>query len=135
MCVRQTIAKRGHKGVKSTLLLVHCRHSTVLDYINELDTAAPTTRSTPLTVDQLRAVVHNSLDQALLFQMSDSNPCQRAVNFQSLNENALADETEGWDFLDDAVVQDLVDVDCVLGLVLDLALRPLLLLGSLAAAR
>ena len=87
------------------------------------------------TVDQLPAVVDNPLDLALLLQVSDSNPRQRAVDLEPLNEDALRDEAERRDFLHDAVVQGLVQRNGVLGLVLDLALGPLLLLCRLAAAR
>lgn len=33
------------------------------------------------TVDQLRRVVHNGLNQTILLQMPDSNASQRAVDF------------------------------------------------------
>ena len=55
------------------------------------------------------------------------------VDLQPLDEDRLADETEGGDLLQDTVVGRLVEDDGVLRLVLDLALRPLLLLGSFAA--
>lgn len=80
-------------------------------------------------------MVHNPLDQALLLQMSDRNPRQRAVDLEPLNEDALGDEPEGGHFLDDTVVQGLVERNSVLGLVLDLALGPLLLLCCLSTAR
>ena len=86
-----------------------------------------------LTVDELLAVVHNPLDLPLLLEVTDGDAGQAAVDLQPLDEDALADEAEGRDFLDDAVEQRLVDGDGVLSLVLDLALRPLLLLGSFAA--
>ena len=79
-------------------------------------------------------MVNNPLDLALLLQVSDRNPRQRAVDLEPLNENALGDEAEGRDFLDDAVEQGLVERNGVLGLILDLALRPFLLLCTLAAA-
>ena len=87
------------------------------------------------TVDQLRAVVHNPLDLAVPLQVSDRYPRERAVDLQPLDEDALRDEAEGRDLLHDAVVQRLVEGDGVLGLVLDLALGPLLLLRRLSAAR
>ena len=87
------------------------------------------------TVDQLAAVVHDPLDLTLLLQVPDSYPRQAPVDLQPLDEDALADEAEGRDLLDDAVVGGLVNGDGVVGLVLDLALGPLLLLGRLAAAR
>ena len=87
-----------------------------------------------LTVDQLCAVVHNALDLALLLQMPDRNSCERAVDLEPLDEDALRDKAEGRDFLDDTVEQALVECNGVLGLVLDLSLGPLLLLCGLAAA-
>lgn len=78
-------------------------------------------------------MVHNRLDQAILLQMPDSDTGQRAIDFQTLDEDALADEFEGGDFLHDTVKGGLVEADGVLGLILDLALGPLLLLGCLTA--
>lgn len=78
--------------------------------------------------------MHDPLDLPLLLQMSDSNPCQAPVYLQSLDEDALADEAEGGNFLHDTVVGGLVKDDGVLSLVLDLSLGPLLLFRGLAAA-
>ena len=80
-------------------------------------------------------MVDDPLDRALLLQMPDSNARKAPVDLQPLDEDALADEAEGGDFLQDTVVGGLVNHDGVLRLVLDLSLRPLLLLGGLAAAR
>lgn len=88
-----------------------------------------------LTVYELGGVVHNALYLAILLQMSDSNACQTAIDFQSLDEDTLADEFEGRDLLNDTVEQRLVEGDSVLGLVLDLSLRPLLLLCGFSTAR
>jgi hypothetical protein len=77
-------------------------------------------------------VVHNALDQALLLQMSDGNACQASIDLQPLNENTLTDETPGRSFLHDTVECSFVTDNGVLGLVLDLSLRPLLLLSSLS---
>ncbi len=74
-------------------------------------------------------MMHNGLDLALLPQVSDSNTSQRAINFKTLDEDALADELEGWHFLQDTVVGGFVEGDSVLGLIFDLSLRPLLFLG------
>lgn len=79
-------------------------------------------------------MVHDPLDLALLLQVPDSYPCQTPVDLQPLDEDRLADETEGGDLLQDTVVGRLVEDDGVLRLVLDLALGPLLLLCGLAAA-
>ena len=65
--------------------------------------------------------------------MTDSNTGKTAIDFEPLDEDALADETEGGDFLEDTVVCRLVKNDGVLGLVLHLSLGPLLLLCGLAA--
>ena len=86
------------------------------------------------TVDQLAAVVHDPLDLPLPLQVPDGHPREAPVDLQTLDEDALADEAEGGDLLNDAVEQGLVKGNGVLGLVLDLALGPLLLLCSLAAA-
>lgn len=86
------------------------------------------------TVDKLTVVVHYGLDLTLLLQVPDGDAGKRATNLQSLDEDGLADEAEGGDLLHDTVVGRLVNHDSMLGLVLDLALRPLLLLGGLAAA-
>ena len=86
------------------------------------------------TVDELAAVVNDALDLTLLLQVPDRYPRQGAVDLQPLDEDGLADEAEGGDLLHDAVEQRLIGRNGVLGLVLDLALGPLLLLCSLAAA-
>ena len=78
-------------------------------------------------------MVYDPLDLTLLLKVPDSYPRQAPVDFQPLNEDGLADEAEGGDFLQDTVVRWLVEDDGVLRLVLDLALGPLLLLCSLAA--
>lgn len=75
--------------------------------------------------------MNDSLNRALLLQMSDCCTGQAPVDLEPLDENALADETEGGHFLDDTVKCDLVEDDGVLGLVLDFALGPLLLFGCL----
>lgn len=66
--------------------------------------------------------------------MTDSNPCKAAIDFESFDKNALADEFEGRDFFHDSVKQGLVKVDSVLRLVLDFSLRPLLLLCGFTSA-
>ena len=87
------------------------------------------------TVDQLRGVVDDRFDLTILLQVADSNTGQASVDFQALNEDALADELEGGNLLDDALIQGLVEDDGVLGLILDLSLRPLLFLCGLSLAR
>lgn len=78
--------------------------------------------------------MHNGLDKLLLLEVADGNAGERAVDLETLDEDALADELEGGDFLQDTVVGVLVEDDGVLGLVLDLSLGPLLLLCGLATA-
>ena len=80
-------------------------------------------------------MVDDPLDLSLLLQVPDGYPCKGAVDLQPFDEDGLADEAEGGDFLQDTVVGSLVEDNSVLGLVLDLALGPLLLLCGLAAAR
>ena len=67
-------------------------------------------------------MVHNASNLSLLLQMTDSNPCQAAIDFESLDKNALTDKFEGRDFFHDSVKQGLVKVDNVLRLVLDFSL-------------
>jgi len=79
--------------------------------------------------------VDDGLDLTILLQVTDGNTGQASVDFETLDENALADELEGGYLLDDALKQGLVEDDGVLGLILDLSLRPLLLLGGLSLPR
>lgn len=60
--------------------------------------------------------------------MTNSETGQATIYFETFSENALADEFEGGDFFEDTIVGGLVKRDRVYGLVLDLSLRPLLLL-------
>lgn len=86
------------------------------------------------TVDQLAAVVNNPLNQAILLQMPNGYSRQASIDLQPLDEDTLADEPEGRDFLEDTVEGGLVENNSVLRLVLNLSLGPLLLLCSFAAA-
>jgi hypothetical protein len=61
------------------------------------------------TVDELRRVVHDPLDLLLPLEVTNGDTSQRAVDFETLDENALADELEGWDFLQDTVIGGLVE--------------------------
>lgn len=80
-------------------------------------------------------MVYDALDQTLFLEVPDGNTGETAVDFEPLDEDTLADETESGDFLHDAVICGLVDGDSVLSLVLDFSLGPLLLLCSFSAAR
>jgi hypothetical protein len=65
--------------------------------------------------------------------MPNSNTSETTVNFESLDEDGLGDESEGGNFLQDTVVGGLVERDGVLGLILDLSLGPLLFLGGFSS--
>jgi hypothetical protein len=78
-------------------------------------------------------VVNNALNETLLFKVPDGKTSEGAVDFQSFDEDALADESEGRDFLHNTFIAVLVDGNGVLGLVLDFALGPLLFLSGLAS--
>ena len=67
-------------------------------------------------------MMNNSLNLLLFLQMTDSDTSQTAVDLESLDQDALADEFEGGHFLQDAVIGSLVEIDSVLRLVLDLSL-------------
>lgn len=72
--------------------------------------------------------MHYPFDLLIFLQMANSNTSQTAVNLETLDEDALADEFEGGDFLQDTVIGGFVEADRVYGLILDFSLRPLLLL-------
>jgi hypothetical protein len=78
-------------------------------------------------------MMNDAFDMSLLLQMSNCNPCQTPIDLQALDEDTLADEFEGGDFLQDTVVGGLVEGDGVLGLVFYFAFGPLLLLCGFAA--
>jgi hypothetical protein len=77
--------------------------------------------------------MYDPLNLPFLLQMPDGDTRKRATNLEALDKDRLGDELEGWDLLHDAVVGRLVEGNGVLCLILDLALRPLLLLCGLAA--
>lgn len=72
--------------------------------------------------------MHDPLDLPFLLKMTDSDTGQATTNFETFNEDTLANEFESGDFFEDTVVGDLVKRNRVLCLILDLSLRPLLLL-------
>lgn len=80
------------------------------------------------TVDLHLAVRGNGLDQALLLEVGDALAGQGAVNLHAVDENSDGDQAVGLDILVELLGGGLVQNNGVLGLVLDLALRPLLLL-------
>lgn len=65
--------------------------------------------------------MNDSLDAALLLQMSDSNSRKTSVNLQSLDQDRWADEFVGWHIFEDSVVGRLVQDHSVLSLILDLS--------------
>ena len=75
-------------------------------------------------------MMYNPLDESLLLKVTDSDTSQATTNFETFNENTLTDEFESRDFFKNTVVGSLVEGDRVLCLVLDLSLRPFLLLCS-----
>ena len=74
--------------------------------------------------------MYDPLDSSFFLKVTDSDTGQATTNFETFNENTLADEFESGDFFEDTIVCGLVKRDSVYGLVLDLSLRPLLLLCS-----
>jgi hypothetical protein len=79
--------------------------------------------------------MNDAFDLALLLKVTNRNARKRAVHLEALNEDALADEFECGDLLQDTVVCRFVEDNGVLRLILNLALGPLLLLCGLAATR
>ena len=80
-----------------------------------------------LTVDNLRVVTRDGLDQTLSFELTDGNTSQRTVQLETINQNRLGDELVGGDFLEQTIVGRLIEDNQVVGLILDLLGRPLLL--------
>ena len=101
------------------------------------------------TVNELAVVVNQWLNLTLTLKVTDRQTSQGTIDLQAVNQHTGRNHLEGWHLLNDTLVQDLVEVNGVLGLVrtsancytsaractylvLDLALRPLLLLACLA---
>ncbi|KND94066.1 hypothetical protein TOPH_01200 [Tolypocladium ophioglossoides CBS 100239] len=80
------------------------------------------------TVDLHFAVGDNRLDHALLLEVGDALARERAVHLHSVDEDGDGDEAVRLHILVELLGGRLVEKDGVLGLVLDLALGPLLLL-------
>ena len=78
-------------------------------------------------------MVDNSLNRALLLEVPDRNPSQATIDLESLDKDALRNESEGGCLLNDTIIGGLIEGDGVLRLVFNLALGPLLLLGGFAA--
>lgn len=71
---------------------------------------------------------HNLLDHTLLLEILQCRPCQRSVDLESVDQHGDGDEAIGLHILLQLLGGGLVEHDGVVGLVLDLALGPLLLL-------
>lgn len=72
----------------------------------------------------------DGLDHALLLEISEALASEGTVDLHAVDEGSDGDETVGLDILVELLRGGLVEDDSVLGLVLDLALRPLLLLAG-----
>lgn len=71
------------------------------------------------TVDLHLAVSHNLPDLALLLQVLQACPCQRAIDLESVDESGNGNEAVGLNVLVELLGSGLVEEDSVLGLVLD----------------
>ena len=76
-------------------------------------------------------VVDDTLDLTLALKVADGNAGKRAVDLQTVNEHTGGDHLEGGNLLEDTLIERLVKGNGILGLVLNTALRPLLLLAGL----
>lgn len=80
------------------------------------------------TVDLHLAVGDDRLDHALLLEVRDALAGEGAVDLHSVDQDSDGDEAVRLNILVQLLGDGLVEDDGVLGLILDLALRPLLLL-------
>jgi hypothetical protein len=80
------------------------------------------------TVNLHLAVGNDRLDDTLLLEVGNALAGQRAVDLETVDEGSDGHQAVGLDILVQLLGSVLVEDDGVLGLVLDLALRPLLLL-------
>lgn len=84
------------------------------------------------TVDELPMMVDDSLDRTLLLEVSDRDPSEATIDFESFDEDTLRNKSEGWRFLEDTIIGGFIKSDGVLRFVFNLALGPLLFLGGFA---
>lgn len=70
-------------------------------------------------------MLNDGLDHALLLEVPDALPRERAVDLHAVDEGGNGHEPVGLDILVELVGGGLVEDDGVLGLVLDLALGPI----------
>lgn len=101
--------------IVSKLLSFHCARQEAVAWVNR-------------TVDLHLAVVDDRFDHALVLEVLDALAGEGAVDLHSVDQDSDGDEAVGLDILVQLLGDGLVEDDGVLGLVLDLALRPLLLL-------
>lgn len=87
------------------------------------------------TVNLHLAVCGDGLNQALLLEVGDALAGERPVDLHAVDENSDGNQAVGLDILEELLRGALVEDDGVLGLVLDLALRPLLLLLLSSSSR
>jgi hypothetical protein len=76
----------------------------------------------------------DATNKTLIFELTDSNTGEGAVETETVNKDRLGDELVGRDFLEDTFISLLVEDNHVVCLVLNLLSRPLLL-GLLASGR
>jgi hypothetical protein len=77
----------------------------------------------------------NGLDEALLLEVIEALAGQGTVDLHSVDESSDGDQAVGLDILVELLGGGLVEENGVLGLVLDLALGPLLLLLLSSSSR
>lgn len=87
------------------------------------------------TVDLHLAMSDDRLDHALLLEVADALAGEGAVDLHSVDQDGDGDEAVRLDILVELLGDGLVEQDGVLGLVLDLALGPLLLLLLCSSCR
>lgn len=71
---------------------------------------------------------HHGLYLTLFLEIFQASPGKRSVDLHPVDEGGNSNETVGLNIFVELVCSGLLENDSVLGLVLDLALRPLLLL-------
>ena len=77
--------------------------------------------------------MYDPLDKSIFLKVTNGETGQATIDFETFNENTLADEFERGDFFEDTIVGGLVKRDSMYGLVLDLSFRPLLFLCRFSA--
>lgn len=101
--------------------------------VSHIDSASIINRT--LTVNQLATVMNNSFNRSFLLQVVNRSARKTSINFETFYQDRSADESESGNFLQNSVIVGFVKNDRVLCLVLDLSLRPFLLLCFTTPAR